>query len=273
MRRLNIKPQIKTILFCTIFNLFFESSLRGINEFLSRPLLFCVLIVIYLTLFIMLEDLITRFKFEDKHIILFACCYGTLYFLVSSSIYMINPWFFGVNIGILLFVSIVWWAFYQILFPLYLSHRLFSRNWDHKQLSMGKWIIIIALHSLANFLIIISPATGIGTPLGYITTILIAIIYGLFLLRSLKKRNSEEFKIYTSNQQEHQNFQNVKIFDILGIISFGLMGFCAIFLTSDQIQVGSSLVNAMALMIMNVWTFFVMLIEIIIWIRRRKIPI
>lgn len=220
----------------------------------------------------MLEDLITRFKFEDKHVILFACCYGTLYFLVSSSIYMINPWFFGVNIGILLFVSIVWWAFYQILFPLYLSHRLFSRNWDHKQLSIAKWTIIIILHSLANFLIIISPATGIGTPLGYIMTILIATIYALFLIRSLKKRNVGEFKIGPSNQQE-QNSEKFKIFDILGIISFGLMGFCAIFLTFDQIQAGSSLVNATALMIMNIWTFFVMLVEVIIWIKKRKIPI
>jgi len=271
MRWLKIKPHTKTILFCTIFNLLFECSLRGINELLTKLLLFCVLTVIYLTLFIMIEDLITRFKFEDKHVILFACCYGTLYFLISSSIYMVNPWFLGVNIGILLFVSIVWWAFYQILFPLYLSHRLFSRNWDHKRLSTGKWMILLVLHFFVNFLIVISPATGIGTPLGYITTILIAVVFAFLLVRSLKNRDLGELENVQVKLQENRKFEIIKIFDILGIISFGLMGFCAIFLTFDQTQAGSSQVNATALMIMSIWTFFVMLVEIIIWIKRRKI--
>ena len=265
---MNIKPQTKTILFCTIFNLFFEYSLRGINELLTKPLLFCVLVVIYLTLFIMLEDLITRFGFEDKHVVLFACCYGTLYFIISSSIYMINPWFFGVNIGILLFVSIVWWAFYQTLFPLYLSHRFIARDWDHKRLSIIKWIIALGLHFFANLLIIISPATGIGTPLGYITTILIATIFALILIRSIKSRNLGEFE-----DKSFENFEIIKTFDILGLLSFGLMGFCAVFLTSDQIQVGSSRVNATALIIIDLWTFFVMLVVVIIWIRRKKIYI
>ena len=173
-------------MFCTVFNLFFELSLRGIRELLSRPMLFIVILIIYLTLFIMLEDLITRFKFEDKHVVLFSSCYGTLYFFISSNIYSINPWFFGVNIGMLLFVSIVWWAFYQTLFPLYLSNRLFSRNWNHKYLSTIKWIMFLGFHLLANFLIIISPATVIGTPIGYITTVLIATIFAILLIKSLK---------------------------------------------------------------------------------------
>ena len=278
---MNIKPHTKTILFCTLFNLFFEYSLRGLNELLTKPLLFCILTIIYLTLFTMLEDLITRYRFEDKHVFLFACSYGTLYFIISSTIYLINPWFFGVNIGILLFVNIVWWAFYQTLFPLYLSQRIFSRDWNHKCQTKINWTIILGLHIFANFFIILSPATGIGTPIGYITTFLISFIFAFILLRSLKKRKLEESRGKNYTQQETanpiekqiENYTTIKIFDILGIISIGLMGFCAIFLTFDPIQAGSSRVNATALLIINSWTIFVMFVEIIVWMKRKKIPI
>ena len=258
-------------MFCTIFNLFFELSLRGINELLIRPMLFLVILIIYLTLFIMIEDLITRYNFEDKHVILFSSCYGTLYFFISSNIYSINPWFFGVNLGMLLFVSIVWWAFYQILFPLYLSHRLFSRDWNHEYLSKAKWIIVIGFHLLANFLIVISPATVIGTPIGYITTVLIASIFAIFLIKSLKNRNVKDSINF--KEQLVSELEQLKILDILGIISFIIMIFCAIFLIFDPIQAGSSRINATALTIMIAWTFIVMVIELLILILKRKIPV
>ena len=267
----NIKSKLKTILFCTIFNLFFELSLRGITELLIRPILFIVILIIYLTLFIMLEDFITRYKFEDKHVVLFSSCYGTLYFFISSNIYSINPWFFGVNLGMLLFVSIVWWAFYQTLFPLYLSHRLFSRDWNRDYLSKAKWIIALGFHLLANFLIVINPATVIGTPIGYITTVLIAAIFAIFLIKSLKNRNEKD-SINLENQ-EITELEQFKILDILGIISFILMSFSAIFLILDPIQAGSSRVNATALTIIIVWTFIVMITELFILIFKRKIPV
>jgi len=219
----------------------------------------------------MLEDLITRYKFEDKHVVLFSSCYGTLYFFISSNIYSINPWFFGVNIGMLLFIIIIWWAFYQTLFPLSLSHRFFSRDWNHKYLSKTKWIMVLGFHLLANFLIVISPATVIGTPIGYITTVLIATIFAILLLKSLKNRNVKD----SINFEEEQISvpEQFKILDILGIISFVLMSFCAIFLIFDPIQAGSGRVNATALTIIIVWTFIVMVTELFILILKRKIPV
>ena len=155
-----MKSHKKTIIFCTVFNLFFEYSMRGIIELVTRPLLLMVISIIYFTLFIMLEDLITRYKFEDKHLILLACCFGSIYVcVISSTAFLINPWFFGINIGVLLFVSVVWWAFYQTLFPLYLARRLFHRDWEHKMLSNQGWILTIGLKILAIFLISLSPAT------------------------------------------------------------------------------------------------------------------
>jgi len=213
-------------------------------------MLFIVILIIYLTLFI---------------------CYGTLYFFISSNIYSINPWFFGVNLGMLLFVSIVWWAFYQTLFPLYLSHRLFSRDWNHDYLSKVKWIIVFGVHLLANFLIVISPATVIGTPIGYITTVLIATIFAIFLIKSLKNRNVKD-SINLENQEISEP-EKYKILDILGTISFIIMGFSAIFLILDPIQAGSSRVNATALIIIIVWTFIVMVTELFILIFKRKIPV
>ncbi len=282
----------KTILFCTIFNLFFEYSCRGINELIAKPFLFLALLTIYTTLFMMLEDLITRFRFEDKHMILLACCFGSIYVCVlSSAVFIINPWFFGVNLGTLLFVSIVWWAFYQTLFPFYLAHRLFSRDWEHKFLSNKKWSIILGLNIFAIFLFMLSPATVFGTPIGYITMIIIASFFALLLKRSLKKRDMKQNKVkfvgdikddyYESHMNnldtkriKIESIKKIKILDILGIISFGLMGFSAIFLTFDSIQVGSSTVNATALIIITGWTFLIMFVEIfLIWIIKKKIPI
>lgn len=265
-----MKTHQKTILFCTVFNLFFEYSMRGIYQLITRPLLFLVILTVYLTLFIMLEDLITQFKFEDKHLILFACCFGTIYpCVISSSPFLINPWFFGLNLGNLLFVSIVWWAFFQTLFPLYLARRLFGRDWEHQELSWLKWVLVLFFNVLAIFLISLSPATVFGTPLGYITMTIIASIYALLLIRSLKKRNLRE-----NSLENVEEFHEIKTLDILGIISFCLMGFSAIFLTSDPIRASSSVVNATALVIIVTWTFIIMFVEMfLLWIRKIRIPI
>ena len=87
--------------------------MRGIYQLITRPLLFLVILTVYLTLFIMLEDLITRFRFEDKHMILFACFFGTIYpCVISSSPFLVNPWFFGLNLGNLLFVCLLFWEIF-----------------------------------------------------------------------------------------------------------------------------------------------------------------
>ena len=265
-----MKSHKKTILFCTGFNLFFEYSMRGIYQLITRPLLFLVILTIYLTLFIMLEDLITRFRFEDKHMILFACFFGTIYpCVISSSPFLVNPWFFGLNLGNLLFVSIVWWVFFQTLFPLYLARRLFGRDWEHQQLSIVKWVLVLLFNVFAIFLISLSPATVFGTPLGYITMTVIASIYALILIRSLKKRNLREDSLVNV-----EDFHEIKTLDVLGIISFCLMGLSAIFLTFDPIRASSSVVNATALVVIIAWSFIIMFIEMFfLWIRKKRISI
>ncbi len=276
-----MKSHNKTIIFCVVFNLFFEVSLRGIYEMMTRPLLLLDLILIYLTLFIMLEDLITRYRFEDKQIILFFGCFGSIYVCaVASSAFLINPWFFGVNIGLLLFIAIVWWAFYQAIFPLFLSQRMYPRDWNHNLLSKKAWGFTLGLFMFGNFLIILSPATVLGTPMGYITMSIIASIFALLLIRSLKRKNTKKIDQEISLIDEDdevsllQQTRKLKILDLLGITSFVLMGFSAIFLTSDPIQAGPSNVNATALFVMIIWTFFIMFIfAFLIWIKKEKIPI
>ena len=228
----------------------------------------------------MLEDLIRRYRFEDKQIILLACCFGSIYVcVISSTAFLINPWFFGINIGVLLFVSIVWWAFYQTLFPFYLAQRLFHRDWDHKMLSNKGWFLALGLNFFAIFLISLSPATVYGTPMGYITMIVIAALFALLLRRSLKNKNneiSENDDLLNSKDKIRQfsNIKRIKILDFLGIASFVLMGFSAIFLIFDPIQASSSRVNATALVIITMWTIFIMFIECsLIYIKKEKIPI
>lgn len=64
------------ILLCTLFNLLFEYSARGIEEFAQRPWLVLALFGIYFTYFAMLEDLILRFKLKNYEIFLVAFAYG-----------------------------------------------------------------------------------------------------------------------------------------------------------------------------------------------------
>lgn len=240
----------------------------------------------------MLEDLITRYRLEDKSLILLACCFGSIYVcVISSSAFLVNPWFFGVNLGVLLFVSIVWWAFYQTLFPFYLAQRLFHRNWEHKRLSKTGWSVALGFNFLAIFLISLSPATVYGTPMGYITMVLIASLFALLLRRTIKNKNikttKENFKnknkeysqsdvrLDTINENSQlKKIKEIKILDFLGIVSFILMGFSAGFLIFDPIQASSSRVNATALLIITIWTIFIMWIECsLLFIKKENIPI
>ena len=127
--------------------------------------------------------------------------------------------------------------------------------------------------------------------MGYITMIVIASLFALLLRRSFKNKNVKitkknyqyrrreysETNEGIDNKNEIKQFneiKKIKILDILGIASFVLMGFSAIFLIFDPIQASSSRVNATALVIITMWTIFVLFIEgSLICIKKENIPI
>ena len=120
-----------------------------------------------------------------------------------------------------------------------------------------------------NHNISLSPATVFGTPLGYITMTIIASSYALVLIRSLKKWDSRGEPLI-----DVEEFHEIKTLNILGIISFCLMAFSAIFLTFDPIRASSSVVNATALVVIVTWTFIIMFVQMfLLWIRKKRISI
>ncbi|MDP2857616.1 MAG: hypothetical protein Q8P50_06500 [Bacillota bacterium] len=60
---------------------------------------------------------------------------GTIYQCYVSGDAFIKPNFFGINLGRLLFVTLVWWGAIQTGMPLYIANRLAPRRWDRKPLS------------------------------------------------------------------------------------------------------------------------------------------
>ena len=98
---------------------------------------------------------------------------------------------------------------------------------------------------------------------------IIASSYALVLIRSLKKRNSRGKPLI-----DVEEFHEIKTLNILGIISFCLMAFSAIFLTFDPIRASSSVVNATALVVIVTWTFIIMFVQMfLLWIRKKRISI
>ena len=64
--------RVKLVLICALFNWLFEYSARGIGEFTTRPLFVLALFGIYVTYFMMLEDLIVRYHLTNYQLFLAA---------------------------------------------------------------------------------------------------------------------------------------------------------------------------------------------------------
>lgn len=152
------------ILLCTLFNLLFEYSARGIEEFAQRPWLVLALFGIYFTYFAMLEDLILRFKLKNYEIFLVAFAYGLFPIafltgnLYNKEIYS-GIIFAGVNIGTLIIIGIFAWGVVQGMVTLYLGNRLSPRDWDHPRMGKIGWILALLYQTMVMIYASTNPRT------------------------------------------------------------------------------------------------------------------
>lgn len=147
-----IKSRFSIPILATIFNLFFEYSLRGLNGFLENPFLIIFLSLVYFCWFTLLEDAIRRYKLNEKQIFLaplvgIATLYSVMF--IPSKAYYAQPLIFGINLGQFLWINLFWWTLLQTIMTMYFAVRLSPRTSLKPLLSnrgrvgvFGLWLLV-----------------------------------------------------------------------------------------------------------------------------------
>ncbi|MHA1299422.1 MAG: hypothetical protein ACTSO9_08320 [Candidatus Helarchaeota archaeon] len=261
---LSINNRWKLILYCTLFNLLFEYSMRGINDFGRHPLLIIVLFFTYFSLFTILEDLILRYKLRDYHIVLLAFFYGTIYLAFASGFLFAPPLLFGINYFAWFFVNFVWWGIIQGVLTFYIANRITARDWNHPTLGKLGWILTLIINGLTLFIFQLNPLSFEKTLEGIISMCILLCIFGILSYVIINK---------SENEYETQ-FEPSKIIDILLIATTVFFAFCSIFLIYDPQVSGGSYSNKLATLLVICWTSILGIILIIHRIVLKKpIPI
>lgn len=234
----------RTVLAATAFNLLFEYSMRGVNNLSVQPILPIVLFTVYFTLYTMLEDLITRFRLKDYHLILIAFFYGTAYQFLVSGVAILSPLVFGVNWINLLFAVIVWWGALQSVLTFYMVNRVAPRDWGYRLPRVG-WVTAFSLNALMILLFQHSGFIPRPSFAQLFTMATIMTVSALVLKISLLKKEGAPFP---------RSFNISTLLDILGLLTVGLFLICALFLTFDPVKIHTSNVNETAVKIVVMWT-------------------
>jgi hypothetical protein len=244
----------KIALWCTLFNLLFEYSMRGINNFVRQPLLFPFLFGIYFTYFLALEDLIVRFRLGEVHILAITFFFGTFYITFATGIVFINPNWMGINIVSLLFVNVVWWGLLQAILTFYLANKITRRNWSHQVMGKVGWTIFVAYQTLMLLIFqFVNPNVPKGSTIGYFTiaTIFAASLFTCYFL--IERRKSKNFS-------GHITFKPSLVLDVLAFSSIILFLILALFFTTDPIQFGAHQINQFATRVVIFWSLLIALV-------------
>ncbi len=241
----------KIVLYSTLFNFLFEYAVRGFDNTLEIPILLFGIIGIYFTYFILLEDLIVRFRLKDYELFLIAFFYCLIGMVLNSGYIFWEPGpfqpnylIFGVNYLVIIFVCIFWWSEFQTVLTFYFANRISPRDWDQPFLGRKGWILTLFLNALFLSLFFLSGKIVYGRIEGYISMFIMWVVFGIICYIMLKKKD----------RNEPLKFESSKILDIIMISTIILSIFNAIFLIKDPVIIGASHVNSLALRITILWS-------------------
>lgn len=197
----------------------------------------------------MLNDLISRFKLRDYHLMVLAFFFGTFYQFFASGAALLPPLFLGVNWQSILFVVIVWWGVTQSVMTFYIANRVAPRDWNWRLPKSG-WRVALALNALMMLVFQSSPAVPqANKQQGLVLIVIMAAAAILFktLIPDAKKR-----EIPT-------DFHPSRALDALSTTTIAVFLVCAAFLTFDPAVLTTSLVNVTATRIVISWTIILAL--------------
>jgi hypothetical protein len=253
---------MKIIFAVTFFNLLFEYSLRGFNNLQTQPFLPVVLFSIYFTLYIMVEDLILRFKLKDYQLMILSFFYGTIYCAYTSGIAFINPTFMGVAWVPLILVNLIWWGTVQAVVAFYLANTISARDWNHKKLSPVGWLICLIINIACVLIFQQSGVIPSGTPIGQLVIILLCILTLVVFVAQIQKKNQV-------------NTINTNVFlNTLSVITVLVFSFTAVFSIGTPITSNTSTINDLSLKIISAYTVVLALLLVgYRTLKKKEIPV
>jgi hypothetical protein len=241
----------KIAFWCTLFNMLFEYSMRGINNLVRQPVLFPLLFGIYFTYFLALEDLIVRFKLGEEHLLAIAFFFGTFYLTFATGIVFVNPNVMGVNVISLLFVNVVWWGLLQAILTFYFANRITLRNWNHAFMGRLGWALFIVYQTLTLLTFqFANPHVPKGSVTGYFTIAIIFAASFSLCYFLIKRQKSKPVKKLTT-------FKPALTLDVLAFGSVFLFFILGVFFISDPVQSGAHQINQFATRVVIAWSLIV----------------
>jgi hypothetical protein len=264
----NLLNHWKIVFVAVVFNLLFEYSMRGINNLLVHPMLPLFLFLVYFPYFALVENLITKYRFHDYHLLLVGFFFGTAFTLFVPATQFVEPQAFGINWFALFFVNFVWWGAVQGILTFYFANRLFPRNWRHKLLSRTRQMAFLAILIIVGLTFRISIQLNIPEapqipPSAYVIIAFLLIITALVFWKMLP-RSVSEIPVYGKK----------RFLDVLAAATIGIFMFCAVFLTYDPTYINVHGVNQTAVRVVIFWTVIVALLMLVYRLYvRRSIPV
>lgn len=167
------------------------------SGFLHSWTVYIFIMPVYLSYFVLLEDLIVRFRLRDYHLLVAGFFVGTIIVPFASGAAIRPPLTFGINWAGLFFINLLWWGPLQFALAMYLANRLAPRDWNHSRLGVFGWIFFTLLFAAALGSIHVGKymAAGISyefpvTPSGCVTLCILLLSSGIFFWRILPRPNA-----------------------------------------------------------------------------------
>lgn len=162
-----------------IFNLFFEYSLRGVNSLLANPFRSVFLFLVYFLWFLLVEDLVRRYKPNDwKAMLMPYFGIGTIYsvFFIPIKAYFTPPFVLGINVGLFVWCTLFWWTLLQTTMTLYFANRLAPRTDTAPFLSKKARLFVLGVWLVVGLLFRIKIQYPPIAPITYLTVFVIACV-------------------------------------------------------------------------------------------------
>jgi hypothetical protein len=234
------------ILLATVFALLLEVAVRGLQNLSAFPLLLPLLAAAYLSYFSMVQDLVSRFRLGDRHLVGIAFFAGTVYVFLVSGLALIPPLVLGVNWLAILFVPLVWWAAIQTLLGRYLAGRILGGDGNMGQLSPAGWVMALGIQAGVILLFQLSGRIPPLTPVAAGILILLLIGSASAVKITLPPRE-EPFPVLRPNP----------VWDILSAACVIVFLGCGLLPGGEPALMGPFPVNRTALQVVVLWSLLV----------------
>jgi len=234
-----MQTKYKITLGCVLFNLILEYWVHGIPG-LINPLLVISLLLLYSTYFLMVEDLILRYKLRDYQVLLIGFVFGGYTEIFTTGSIFGSGYFFGIDIFFFFIATVFWWGIPQGILTFYFANRYIEeRDWDEEPMGKLLWILAIAYHAFmligilseANappkdiFELFINFNSPKRTLQGYFTSLIIlGIVLAIYIIiyNVRKEKKSDEIPIFEQSKfMDFYAISSIVISLVLGTIFFG----------------------------------------------------